>query len=565
MAGAEYIFNVNSTGQTSFYDALTTRPDLKLIRAVEEGLAVSMAHGYELASGRPGMLMLPGIGMPNALSNLYNAWKDRSALVVFSDGPNTRISGRDGIQQIDDWLSMTASFTKWQSAIDRADRIAELAFEAIRIARTQVYGPVYMRIPSDVMSAGGIKTMIDPGSISKFDAPLDPDPELIERAARLLIASRSPLINAGAEVTRSGANEDVVELAELMSISVTQGHSVYCDFPYRHPLFAGFCSMGNPLSLLNTDTLLNLGAPMPGPSIVTTEVPDSARVIDVRIDRENTADIPPADVQIAGSVRQTTRALIDAISGMTTAAQRENLRRDRFASAQKSAAEAVDRLRRRANSAWNASPILAERVCHELDGLLDDTALVVVETGDRTAQSWMDFGPGRKTLIGPTTGLALGWGAGAALGVKVVRPDDQVVALIGDGAFLFGQIESLWTAARYDIAVTFVVFNNRSYDAERGRIHFASPIARNSSESWRDMSCYLGDPNIDFVAIARGFDIEGRAITQPGELQAAFKHALAVNREGRPFLIDAAIAQRGPGANRNWHPGLSIGRSKPEE
>jgi hypothetical protein len=91
-AGVEYVFDTNSTGQSSFYDAVGQRPQLKLIIALQEGQATSMAHGYELASGRTAALFMPSIGMPNTLCNLYNAWKDRSSLVVFSDGQQYPIS-----------------------------------------------------------------------------------------------------------------------------------------------------------------------------------------------------------------------------------------------------------------------------------------------------------------------------------------------------------------------------------------------------------------------------------------------------------------------------------------
>jgi thiamine pyrophosphate-dependent acetolactate synthase large subunit-like protein len=124
---------------------------------------------------------------------------------------------------------------------------------------------------------------------------------------------------------------------------------------------------------------------------------------------------------------------------------------------------------------------------------------------------------------------------------------------------LFGQLESLWTASRYDIPVILVVFNNRSYDSERGRIHFASQVARADKAAWKDMSCYLGDPVVDFVSVAKGFDIDGAVISRPDEIRPAFERAMAVNREGRPYLIDAVIAQRGPGAGMNWHPAVSIG------
>jgi thiamine pyrophosphate-dependent acetolactate synthase large subunit-like protein len=72
------------------------------------------------------------------------------------------------------------------------------------------------------------------------------------------------------------------------------------------------------------------------------------------------------------------------------------------------------------------------------------------------------------------------------------------------------------------------------------------------------MSCYLGDPDINFVSISKGFNIDGAVAMNPEEFQHALARARDVNREGRPFVIDAAIARRGPGAESTWHPGISI-------
>jgi thiamine pyrophosphate-dependent acetolactate synthase large subunit-like protein len=106
-----------------------------------------------------------------------------------------------------------------------------------------------------------------------------------------------------------------------------------------------------------------------------------------------------------------------------------------------------------------------------------------------------------------------------------------------------------------------VVFDNRSYDSERGRIHFASRVARENRSEWKDMSCYLGKPDVDYVSIARGFDIEGGIISDPSQIRPVFERAVAANREGRPYLIDALIAQRGPAAGADWHPDISIART----
>lgn len=560
-AGAEYVFDTNSTGQTSFYDALMSRADLKLIVALQEGQAVSMAHGYELASGRPGFLMLPSIGMPNAMSNLYNAWKDRSALAVFSDGSDTALAGRDGFQQVDDWLAMTAPFTKWQWAVDHPERIAEMVRRGIKLAGTPTGGPVYVRVPKNILGTADINTTIYSQDGFAVDVRMEPKADLIDRAAKYLLEASHPMINVGPEVTRAGATEAVVELAEMLSIPVTQGYSVYGDFPYRHPLFSGFYSMGYPRGLLKTDVFLNLGSPMPDPTIVTAAVPETATLINARVEYDRIANMYPTDIAIAAGIGETTRALIEAVGSMTTKQRREQLGAERLAAAKKGAAAADERKRRRASRGWDSTPIFAERLCFELDEWLDPDASVVVETGDRSPQAWIDFGPGARSLIGPTTGFALGWGVGAAIGAKIARPDRQVVALVGDGAMLFGQLECLWTASRYDVPVTIIIFNNRSYDSERGRIHFASRVARANKSEWKDMSCYLGNPDTDFVSIAKGFDIDAARIDGPGDIERAFTRARAVNGEGRPFVIDAVIARRGPGSDSKWHPDISIART----
>ena len=557
-AQAEYVFDTNSTGQTSFYDALMTRPDLKMIVALQEGQAVSMAHGYELASGKPGFLMLPSIGMPNAMSNLYNAWKDRSALVAFSDGSDTALAGRDGFQQIDGLQAMTAPFTKWQWSVNFPARIPEMVRRGIKLATTPTGGPVYVRIPKNVLSAADLDVTLYPQQAFAVGARMAPKSELIEQAARHLIEAENPMLNVGGEVSRAGAVEAVVKLAELLSIPVTQGYSVFGDFPNGHPLFHGYYSMGFPRGLAGIDVFMNLGSPIPDATLVTAPPPKQATLINVQVEYDRIANIYPTDLSIAAGVAETTQALVDAISGMTTKRRRREIGEARLAKAEKGATGARDRRNRRARRGWDAAPMYAERLCYELDQWLDRDACLIVETGDRSPQAWIDYGPGSRTLIGPTTGFALGWASGAAIGVRIARPGTQTVALVGDGAMLFGQLESLWTASRYDVPITIIVFNNRSYDAERGRIHFASPVARADKSAWQDMSCYLGNPDVNFVTIAGGFGIDGAVAMSPDEFRAALKRARAVNDEGRPFMIDAAVARRGPAAESTWHPDVSI-------
>ena len=203
------------------------------------------------------------------------------------------------------------------------------------------------------------------------------------------------------------------------------------------------------------------------------------------------------------------------------------------------------------------------RMSAELDLALDEDAIIVPELDYRTPFYWMDFDLGKKQVVGQTTGFALGWGIAAAQGVKIAQPDRQVACLVGDGALLFGEIEALWSAARYDIPIIIVVFNNLSYDNERNRIQQLSPLysKKDTRDQWRDISGWLGDPDVDFVGLAKSFEIDGMKAETPADFRKALKRAVAATREGRPYLIDALVMQidrRSQPTEHSWYPELSI-------
>jgi benzoylformate decarboxylase len=557
-AGITDVFDCNSTGQNPFYDAMLMNPDMSMIIALHEGHATAMAQGYEMASGRTAALMLPSIGTPNSSSNMYNAWKDRSSIAVFSDGDNTDLAGRDGFQQIDDWLAPISPFTKWRWQVDHPERINEVARRAIKMAGTQPGGPVYVRIPGNILGAQDVTTTIFPGETFQVTMNMEPKAELIEAAADALVAAESPVMNTGPEVTRGGANQDVIELAELLGMRVSQSMSVYSDFPMKHPLFAGYNAMGFPRTG-RPDVFLNLGGHVPDRTIISGNVPKKARLINARVEAERIANFNPTDVAIVAGSKETTRALIDAVNDRMPARQRKKVVAPRMEKANSDYTRWQNRLRSRAEKTWNSNgPISGDRLCYEMEQVLEKDAIVVVETGARTPQSWFDFGPGKKTLLGQTTGFALGWGVSAGIGAKVAQPNRQVVAMMGDGAFLFGQTESLWTAARYNIPVIIVVFNNRSYDGERGRLASFSTLRRSDPDNWKDISCYLGNPDVDYVTLAKGFGVDGGHIRTLDDIQPVLQRAMAVTREGGPFMIDASILRKGLAKESTWHADISI-------
>ena len=157
--------------------------------------------------------------------------------------------------------------------------------------------------------------------------------------------------------------------------------------------------------------------------------------------------------------------------------------------------------------------------------------------------------------MGRTTGQCLGWGVGAALGVKLGWPDRQVVSLQGDGGIMFGQTEAFWTYARYQSPIITVVMNNRSYDGVRRR-QFAKQGKQ--AKFNKDMSAYMGNPDIDFAKIGEAYGIKGTFARDAGELQAALKKAIQATRDGKPYIVDALIERTGPAADLVWNPPFTI-------
>ncbi len=452
-AGITYLFNSNSTGQYSLYDALSDRPEMKLILALEEGQAASMAQGYELGSGKPAALFIPGIGIPHASNNLYNAWKDRSSIVVLTDGGFSKFQGRDMFEQVDDWLEPMEQFTKWRWQVKYSRRIGEMVRRALKVAATPPGGPVYIRFHSDLLAKRNISDKIYPKTMFQIPIQIQPDPELIEKSARMLIEAKRPLILAGGEVTRSGANVQLIELAELLSTPVSQGISCFGDFPFRHPLFADFYGMGPNSYAAEIDMLLNLGSLMPDPGFITNPVPSSCKVIHARIEYGDIANIYPTDVAIAATMKETINALIDSVKGMLTKNRINTIKAEQLENVTRYFDKIRKKRRENARKNWNSTPISWERLSYEMDRVLEADACIVSELDSRTPYYWMDFAKGKKTLIGQTTGFALGWGVGASLGIKIARPDTQVACFVGDGSMLFGQLESLWSFSRYDVPV----------------------------------------------------------------------------------------------------------------
>lgn len=554
-AGSKFIFNCNSSGTYAIFDAFMDRADMHVIQAPQEGQTVSLAHGYALATGEVPFTVCDSVGFPNTLNNMYNAWKDRTPIVIGTERRSTRtLGGMDTFEEWDDYLGPSESFTLWRWSVSETDRIPEILRRAFKFATTPPGGPVSLAFPQNLLGEKSKAVVIDQ---SKFKVHLEvrPSAKLVEDAAQMLIEAKSPLLYVGSEVTRSGAIDDVQALAELLAIPVSQADDLHSDFPTNHALFMGEYgpAMRYPAQV---DVFINLGGKMP-----EVALPQSAKVIHVSIDPNSIGRTVATDLGIVAGVRETVRDLIEAVRSRLTAARIAQLKSGRLEQT-RSFTEKVRQARTLAVKArWDSPTLSWERVSAELNDILEQDAVIVPELGSAnpTALNQFVFAKGHKTRIGRTTGSGLGWGIGAALGVKLGTPDRQVVSLQGDGGILYGQLETLWSAARYEIPIMIVIFNNRSYNETRNRIMGSGG---KQGQRKQDMTSYLGDPDIDFAAIARSFQVNAEKVVQPGQLRPALERGARSLREGKACLIDVLVGRTGWAAESNWYPKYSVAASR---
>jgi thiamine pyrophosphate-dependent acetolactate synthase large subunit-like protein len=553
-AGVDHIFFNPSTGDHPIFDALVDVPEIHLIKGIQEGAVVAMADGYARASGRTGVVVVANIGLPNAMTQMVNSWKDQIPLLVVVASVDQDALGRDQFQETDHHELMTEPITKWFWQAQSAAAIAETTRRGLKFASTPPCGPVFLSLPSNTLEQRAKAQIWDR---SKFDVPMRirPDKDDIEKAARMLIEASNPLVSVGDEITTCHGERELIELAELLGLPVAgegaQGSALgYWSkpFPTRHPLYIG--------TLVRTmrypgkpDVLLNLG------NRFGELASPGTKLISIRLDPTSLARGAPVDLAIVADLRLAIADLIAAVRGMATASRLKEIADGRAARTRAYAAQMIEVRQTIARGLADTTPISMERLGLELEANLDrDTCYVADVDSGKSMDQLMTFGGDNKQYFstGPNV---LGWGMAAAFGVKLARPDVPVVSVVGDGSFCFSGPQPLWTLARYKAPVTVMVLNNHSYNNERNRIWNS---AGRQFEAARDMTCYLGDPDVDYAKAASAFGVEGETVKEPAALKGAFERSKSAMVEGRPYLLDIHIKREGLGAVSEWHPPYSV-------
>src|SRR4249920_1480738 len=204
--GVKYVFGNSASEDAQFYEALVDRPQLKYILTPHEGPGAAMAAGYIKASGQPAIVMQAGVvGMANAIGQMFNSFKEQTPLVVYSYRTDqSRRAGRDGFEEVANQEQIVQPITKYTWLARRPDMIPETVRRAFKAAWTPPHGPSYISWHSYYNDERARTEII---SQDQFDPRMRvrPDPDAIERAAKLLVEAKMPLLIVGDEITKAKA------------------------------------------------------------------------------------------------------------------------------------------------------------------------------------------------------------------------------------------------------------------------------------------------------------------------------------------------------------------------
>ena len=562
-SGVKYVFGNSASEDAEFYDALVDRPQLKYILTPHEGPGAAMAAGYVKAAHEPVIVMQAGfVGLANAIGQMFNAFKEQTPLVFYSYRTDqTRRSGRDGFEEVANQEQVVAPLTKYSWLSCRSDMIPETVRRAFKVAWTPPYGPTYASWHAD-FNHENVRTEII--AQEKIDPRMRvrPNPKEVERAAKLLVEAKNPLIIVGDEVYNAKAVDKAIKLAELLGTPVTQVRQVFANFPEAHPLWVGNVPGGRIDTLTypkNPDVVINVGNKLMHNSPAPI-VPRTAKFIDLRIDSWSMGNVITTEVPLVADVAYGLEDLTAAVEASMTPALKAKTQQQAQETRKFTEQARILRAQINKNPDWNASPLLADRLTFEVAQFADKDAIVVHEAGSIGFHSF-DFNPigGRELFF--YYGAHLGSGVGTAAGVKLARPNQQVICLVGDGSFLFGPT-ALWNMARLELPVLTVVYNNHAYSGPHSRAINNSPSGR-MVQTGKFVHDYLGNPDMNMAQIAKGFGVEGEVVESPEKLKDALARGRRFTQEGKPYLIDAQVRRTGVAwAETPWTPAIRIAQER---
>ena len=542
--GVQYVFANLGTDHTPLLEAAARLREQgddgdvpAFVVCPHEFVAMSAAHGFAAVSGDPqAVLVHVDVGTQNLGAAMHNAHRAEVPVFVIAGlAPVTDagyLGSRDHTvhhaQDVFDQPGIVREYCRWVREYRLPADPAVSVSRGLERASSARRGPVYLSVTREALELP-VRPSTTQTSDPRRVEPAGADADTVTELASVLADADRPLV-VTSDFGRSPADERVnalVDFAETVGAGVVEQSPVSLSFPRSHPLHAGF----DPVEAFDcADLVLITATDVPWVASHGTPPPE---VPVVQIDPDPTKSTYPhwnfdVGLTVQADPVATLQSVTEALDGSAAGAEWRRFH-ERLVAERETALEAD-----RATASRTAAELAAA-----VDGIVDDST-VVVEGAVTSRSAVLDHvelsEPGSFVARG---GAGLGWAGGAAVGIKLAKPDHRVVSLFGDGSYLFSNpIAHAWMAAEYGAPTLSIVFNNGGWNAVRTSTLAQHPSGAAAAQDVPESKFGTG---LDLSAPARAVDAHAKRVGTEDSLTDALAAAVEAVDSGTPAVLDVVI------------------------
>ncbi len=524
--GVDALFNYPGAAILGLFDELQ-RGTLRQFLVRHEQAAVHAADGYARATGKVGVaLVTSGPGATNTVTGIATAFMDSIPIVVLTGQVPRLLIGDDAFQEVD-IVGITRPCTKHNYLVRDVKDLGRVIREAFFIAKSGRPGPVLVDLPKDVLAEATEFKFPEKLMIRGYKPTYDGHPGQIQRAVKLILKSKKPVLYAGGGIITSNASKELTLLAERLGIPVTTSLMGLGGFPGSHPLWLGMLGMHGTypanMAVMESDLVIAIGARFD--DRVTGKIESfapHAKIIHVDIDPTSISKNVKVDLPIVGDCKRVLSKMLSLLEAEEIESYKEGLDKWRQAPAKWKAIHNMDYRQ--------AEKIKPQYVIEKICELTKGDAIISTEVGQNqmwTAQYYQFTKP--RTLL-TSGGLGtMGFGFPAAMGAQVAFPNRLVIDIAGDGSFQMNSQE-LATVVQYQLPVKVAILNNGTLGMIRQwqEFFYDKRYAHSSLEG----------VSPDFVKLAEAYGAVGLRATKPEEVVPTLKKAFSI---AKPVIIDFIV------------------------
>ncbi len=545
--GVEYIAGFQGGGLNPLWTELRKSETIKVFSTRNERLGVEIADGYARATGKVGVAMTgTGPGATNTLTGIAGAYADNIPVLLLMGQVPLASLGKEVQQEVS--ASIFDTLVKWRGTMAKVEEIPAIMRRAFTALRSGSPGPVVLEMHQDVLMHEAPDEVMDyqPVGPGRKAAPASDE---VAKAADLLVNAKMPILNLGGGVLSAEAWDEAKELAELLSMPVATTLVAKGVFPEDHPLAMGMgCyprsryASGASLHMnRKADVVLAVGNSYRLPNGTDGRpIPEGVSLIHVNADEHDLNKIYQADVPMLADAKLALRAILDAVKervGSGSGGLKEEVLAE------------IKQAKDKDLGAWEpvfndtSTPTNGYRVINELAKIVDPDKTIALHDagGSRGYMSpfWTATKP--RSYVGMGGMAAMGWSLGAAIGVKLGRPDDLVVHLLGDASFGMVGME-LETAVRMGLPTLTILVNNEGTGG--GLMGMESPSGPPPT-----MAQLTGN----WSKVAGGLGAYSERVEDPLEVGPALRRAITATENGQAALVEVMIKPMAtPGLPDDW-------------